>query len=74
MSCGLIASILFPVSCLVEIKLFQIVSNFTLFDNFPLFNLMNQDTDNIFNDIDPEANHFAEIFPHTTLSTVTTIR
>ena len=24
---------------------------------------MNQDNDNIFNDIDPEINHFAEIFP-----------
>ena len=24
---------------------------------------MNQDNDNIYNDIDPEVNHFAEIFP-----------
>ena len=24
---------------------------------------MNQDNDDIFNDIDPEVNHFAEIFP-----------
>ena len=25
---------------------------------------MNQDNDDIFNDIDPEINHFAEIFPY----------
>ena len=36
---------------------------FPLFNNLPLFNLMNQDNDDIFNDIDPEVNHFAEIFP-----------
>ena len=27
------------------------------------FQLMNQDNDDIFNDIDPEVNHFAGIFP-----------
>ena len=35
---------------------------FHIFNNLPLFNLMNQDSD-MFNDIHPEVNHFAEIFP-----------
>ena len=36
---------------------------FPLFNNLPLFNLMNQENDDIFNDIDPEVNHFEDIFP-----------
>ena len=36
---------------------------FHLFNNLPLFNLMNQDNDDIFNDIDLEVNHFTVIFP-----------
>ena len=43
-------------------KVFSLVY-FPLFNNLPIFNLINQDNDDIFNDIDPELNQFAEIFP-----------
>ena len=59
----LIFNTMLPKSLYVILLFIFSLVYFPLFNNLKLLNLMNQDNNDIFNDIDPEINHFAEIFP-----------